>query len=413
MPFDFDPTPSPGEYFDFNPVFETAMGAPQPSDPGQKSKTIPEEYISPREIDLLDFMDRIQHSPDMVLFVKPFNDLLNWIRDEGRKLRNQGRFDRIDQRFLSHLAANYGLQLIDLPFATERERRRMLRDVVQILQRRGTLWSIRRICENLGFTVSFEERYQVSGYWNGAKYWNPNDITQSVVDFDFAGGDMQGWTNSANTEAYAAAGKLRLQAKAGTGSSYLNTVLYGNPPSGREFQIKTTYRIQGTGDCHWALVLRLANATNYITLDLKKSGATETLEVNELVAGISINHVTIDISGESWRSHHELVVWDDGASITAIIDGKALAYKVAYLPSSLTVNYKGAWIAEGTVVDIENYLIRSVDRRKQPLFYDSTSFDKTLVITLSGTPYQDSAKREYLSSIIPFFVPFGTDLQFA
>ncbi|MGB5107337.1 MAG: phage tail protein [Candidatus Zixiibacteriota bacterium] len=399
MVLNITPSPTPGGFFDFNPVFPGGTaGAPTDQ---RGVRPFPETRIRPQAIDILDFLPSCQKSAGMIELVAPLNLQINEQYDLARSLQNLGDYDLCDQRFLSHLAGNYGFELIDLPYATERERRRLVRDAFWIMKRRGTLWPVQRIIEDLGFTATFSEDYQISGRWNKHKFWSRMGITSEEHSFNWDDSSMQGFANESLGNFKAIAQRLRGSALTGTLAPTMSATF---PQTTSDYNLQVDYRLLSTGDCWFGVVARYESATKALLVTLDKSGASENLTVYAHIGTWAPLHV-VDISGTTWRTgDHTISIWDTGDKITVILDDVTLIYQQNYAALVASVK-KGLFCAFGTEVEFDNYVLRVLDRRKQPKFFASGQADKTLTITLSGTVQFEDAKREYLETIIPKYVP--------
>lgn len=397
--------PQPGKEFDFHPKF-TGSPSPAPAESPSRRRTLPEERITPRLIDILDFLDPCQHSEGMRQLVTPMNQMLNDARSLAQRLPDQLRYDKCDERFLPHLAANVGFELIDIAYATERERRRLVRDAWAIMKRRGTRWSIQRVIEDLGFSATFDETYQISGIWNRHKFWNVDAVTKSRLTFDWEDGSMQGFANEALGAFRANAGRLRGAALNAAASPTMSATVAS---SINDYQLSVDYRLLTAGDCFFGVVARYESASKAVIISLSKVGASETLTVY-LYSGIWAPLATADIAGFDWDTgEHCLTIWDTGTAVTVILDQTTLMASVNYY-AAVTAVKKGLFCAYGTQVDFDNFDLREIDRRKQPKWFAFGQGDKTLTITLAGTPYQATAKREYLEKIMVEFVPMDTTI---
>lgn len=403
MVLDHSVSPTPGGEFDFHPVFPAGQG-PVVTDV-RRLRPFPETRIKPERIDILDFLPACQRSPGMEEFIKPFNLQINEMYDLARLIYDLPNYDSCDERFLSHLAGNFGFELIDIPYATSRERRRLVRDSFEIMKRRGTLWSIQRIIEDLGFTAAFSEDYQISGRWNKHKFWSRMSITTEEYIFDWDDSSMLGWVNSSLGDFKPIAQKLRGASLAGTVSPAMSATF---PETTSDYNLQFDYRLMSTGDCWFGALARYESATKALVVSFDKSGASESCTVYAYISGVWSALETVDISATTWRTgDHRVTIWDTGEKITVILDDTTLMYEVDY-SAFIIANRKGFFVATGTVVEFDNYILRILDRRKQPKYFAAGQADKTLFITLSGTPQFETAKREYLEKTIPEFVPIDT-----
>lgn len=407
MVLDITPSPSPGGFFDFNPVFPTGTGG-VPAD-HRGVRPYPETRIKPHAIDILDFLPSCQKSPGMIELVGPLNAQLNEMYDLTRSLQYLGDYGQCDQRFLAHLAANFGFELIDLPYATERERRRLVRDAFWIMKRRGTLWSIQRICEDLGFVAVITSDYQISGRWNKHRYWSRMGITSEEHNFNWDDSTMQGFVNESLGNFKAIAQRLRGSALTGTMAPTMSATF---PQTTSDYNLQVDYRLLSTGDCWFGVVARYESANKALLVTLDKSGAAESLTVYAHIGTWIPLHI-VDISGIVWRTgDHRITIWDTGQTITVILDETTLIYQQNYAALVASVK-KGLFCAYGTEVEFDNFVLRVLDRRKQPKWFAAGQADKTLTITLSGSPQFEDAKREYLAKIIPEFVPIDVTVAWA
>lgn len=403
MVLDHSVSPTPGGEFDFHPVFPSGQGAIK--EDARRLRPYPETRIKPDPIDILDFVPACQRSAGMEEFIKPFNLQLNEMYGLVRSLYSLPNYDCCDERFLAHLAGNFGFELIDIPYATTRERRRLVRDAFEIMKRRGTLWSIQRIIEDLGYTALYSEDYQISGRWNKHKFWSRMSITTEEHIYNWDDSSMLGWVNSSLGNFKAIAQRLRGESNAGTVSPAMSATF---PDTVSDYNLQFDYRLLSTGDCWFGAIARYESAIKALLVTFDKSGSSESCSVYIYFNAAWTALATVDISGLSWRTgEHRVTIWDTGDKITVILDDTTLMYEVGY--SAYVAAYrKGMFVAAGSLVEFDNYILRVLDRRKQPKYFASGQADKALNITLLGTPQFDAAKREYLQKIIPEFVPIDT-----
>jgi hypothetical protein len=397
MPFDETVSPSPGGEFDFHPVWPEPDTMPSLSRIGaRQSRTVPQERIDPRPIDLLDFMDSCQHSPGMVEFAIPISDQLNWLRAWANILPYLPNAAECPQKYLSLIAGNYGFELIDMPYATESERRQFVLAIPELYARRGTLWAINRIIELLGFTATFEEYYQVSGIWNQHQFWNPSSVAESEQIYDWNDNTMQGWANQSYGHFEPIAQKLRGVGQSGmTDSPYQSCNI---ADAHRDSFLRFKFTILTPSHIWLGCNIRWQDASNFIRVQLY---------VECTGGGTSFSDFPI-VSGLGWTTgEHTLRIWDEDNKVTVILDNTTLRYEFPYA-STIEPVKKGLWVDEATIVDFDDFAIRIIDRKKQPKSFTEGIFDKELRITLSGSPEYAGAKAEYLEKIIPNFTPLDT-----
>jgi hypothetical protein len=258
----------------------------------------------------------------------------------------------------------------------------------------------------LGFTATFGETYQISGLFNRHKFWSLEAVTKSRQRFDWEDGSMQGFANEVKGNFRAIAGKLRGAALTGTAVPTMAATIASTV---NDYYLSVDYRLLNSGDCWFGVVARYESATKAIIVSLSKSGATEALTVYAYT-GSWAALATVDVSTFDWDTgEHCLTIWDTGDKITVILDQTTLMYQVSYYALVAAVK-KGLFVNVGTEVDFDNFDLREIDRRKQPKFFAAGQGDKTLTITLAGTPDQATAKREYLEQIMIDYVPMDTTI---
>lgn len=402
MPLDQTPAPKPTGDFDFHPKFgETPIALPAQL----AGRSIPEAKCHPRAIDILDFMDSCQHSDGMQEFAQPINQILNWIRERAWSLESLARWADCDPRYLGLLAGNHAFELIDMPFATESERRHLVAEIVPILKRRGTLWSVRRIAEILGFTVELVEDYQAVGQWNRHKFFSPAGSGSRVEKYDWDDGTMQGWSNEIYGGFSPVAGRLRGMQSSPGGDLWAAATI---ADSSANSLIRVKFRpLPSQPNCTLGMIVRCADSVNSAIMVVVQAQATNATIKLRLYSSW---HAWIDL----WQTAvsnvnlmdgwHRLSVWDNGDNLTICIDDRTVGFEIDVHGIDVSVK-KGLWVDEYRVADFDDWERFEVDRRKQAKFFSAGQFSKSLTVSLSGSPYQDSAKREYLAKILPQFVP--------
>ena len=372
----------------------------------RQSRTAPQERINPRPIDLLDFMDSCQHSPGLVEFAIPISDQLNWLREIANQLPTLPDVTRCPQKYLSLIAGNFGFELIDMPYATQSERRAFVEAIPELYYRRGTLWAINRIIELLGFTATFEEYYQTTAIWNRHQFWNPSTAAESEQIYDWNDNTMQGWVNQSYGHFAPTAQKLRGVGQSGMGDNPYQSCLIA--ATEYDCLLRVEFTILSTGDIWFGLNTRWQDASNFMCVQLYKDATTQSCVMLECVGGTPTYIGFSDISGLDWLTgQHILRVWDEDSKVTIILDDSAVVYEQAY-SSTIQPIKKGLWVDENTIVDFDDFALRIIEPKKQAKSFTDGIFDKELRITLSGTPDYAAAKAEYLGKIIPNFTPLDT-----
>lgn len=372
----------------------------------RQSRTVPQERVDPRPIDLLDFMDSCQHSPGMVEFAIPISDQLNWLRAWASILPYLPNAAECPQKYLSLIAGNYGFELIDMPYATESERRQFVLAIPELYARRGTLWAINRIIELLGFTATFEEYYQTTAIWNNHLFWNPTTAAESEVIYDWNDNTMQGWVNESHGHFVPMAGKLRGIGETGSGSSLYQSCNIAD--THQDYYLRVKFTLLKTGDIIFGCNIRWQDAGNNVLAYFYKDDSEQSIAILEFVGGGVNILASADISGLTWLTgEHYLRVWDEDSKVTVILDDTTLIYEQAYTSTILPVK-KGLWVNYRTIVDWDDFALRIIERKKQAMSFTEGIFDKELRITLAGTPDYATAKAEYLEKIIPNFTPLDT-----
>lgn len=412
MPLDHTPTPTPGGNWDFHPVFPTVEEGEAATLAPKRARSIPEERIDPRLIDLLDFLDWIHDTPAMREFAQPINSLLNTVRSQIGILRNLPRCDKVYQRWLSHLASNFGFKLIDMPFADTIERRRLVCEIVPLLQRRGTLWAVERICNLLGFSCLFDLDFKVNGRWNRSRFFSPRTSASSILMFDWDDGTLQGWEDGSGIWGVIS---QRLHVNTAGWGTY-DTLSLGAfiPEDSTDYCCKFCYEIAGSGDCRTGFVINAgSNDLSGLVLELYKSGATEKLRLRSWIGPhVWFTIAEADISGLDWRTGvHKFVIWDQQGQLTVAIDQTTLFYEQSTGAQTDRAK-KGLWAAGENEVFFDNFELYVVDRRKQAMFFHG-EFEKTFTIVLGGAPSHEVAKREYLAKTIPEWVPYDIAIVWA
>jgi len=106
------------------------------------------------------YLPSINHDNDNLLeFLIPFTSQYLELKQLGDELSNLVVWHECPERYLSHIASMFNFELIDIPFATEEERRNFLKNILWIYKRKGTISAIDKIISLLGVTGSYTEEY--------------------------------------------------------------------------------------------------------------------------------------------------------------------------------------------------------------------------------------------------------------
>jgi len=379
------------------------------------------EVSSYEEDFLIKFLPRInQDNADLSKFLIPFNTeyrgMMNVVDDLSKLLT----WDECPEKFISHVASCFGFELIDIPFATERERRNFLKWIVWIYERKGTRAALEKIITLLGFTVVFTE--DIGFYVNyisssNHRIWSREllkDTSNEIFD-DFSS-FMAQWNQPANLGSWwrINSGKLRAT---GNGSDDATNHILTNQGNIRDFVSVKFEVISGTAaNDEIGIILGWTDSSNYGMLKLTDESGVQKLGIWRASSGLGDQWYgrTGDISSiVDWQSGEHTLwfqsvftgVGDKGVIIESFgIDGHTFSNG---LPKQWSGSGVGLFCNRGLTVDFDDFNSYDYDKGKAPQIFDPSNDDRNLTVNISGTPQFVTAKTDYLKRIVDRYIPFG------
>lgn len=352
-------------------------------------------------------------------FLAPLDQLFGKSYDEAFDLAHLLRWDQCPSRFLAHLGANFGLELIDAPYATEAERRHAIENIVWIYQRRGTVAGIEKFIELLGFTPTVTESFSVNIPFvtNQHSAASLDAATTTILEDDFSASNLAAWDYplSINSWWRVQAGKMR-----GTGDGQDNprNALIRDESSElfymeMEFELTIGTVIQHSigmylaweDDDNWLRVSLFTDLSNVDFLRLTR---------RQDAAEVYIDLVNITNIVDHGDGPHKFWVhrWTDD-KYTIGIDDITLVNKYAIpgTPIDIAFTKKGIWLNRGYSADFTSFLVRTMDRPRMARLLDPAFLKRKIQISLTGSPLYQAAKEKYLERVMPNYVPVGVDIE--
>lgn len=341
----------------------------------------------------------------------------NELRIEANRLKFLAIIDSCPVKFLPHLAGTLGFELLDSPYATESERRNLLKWAIWIYKRKGTRAAIAKICEILGFTVTFREVVSEPFLIGGTRLYSIDDRKSYEYGDDFDDCDASDW-ESLSAEATWGVVNQRYVGEGDSGSESEHVCLQDQTynTGNSDWMVETKFEaISGSGDYYpWVgIVLFWESQYENLKVKLFRQFGIDTLIVEGCYSGICLPLASIALPSQiDYKTGiHTLRIWDwDNQYLTVCLDDRTIAYQVAY-PSFWTVGArKGLIVGQATKAAFDDFRVWQLGFVDRGLLYETKEVTRQLHVRLSGTTTQPTAKIEYLEKILPNYVPFGVEV---
>lgn len=382
---------------------------------------------------LSDLLPRIHDgNPDLDSFLVPFNIILRENLVRISRFRDLIYWDRCPEKFLPHLASNFGFELIDIKYATETERRQLLKNVIEIYRKKGTLDSIRALIEPLGFSVSMTEVFYqwLTFICNHHRLWDRRLVSTTKLwsydrpitfesDWDGTFADnLQKWNPPLNLSSWWRL-EDRLLVATGNGSDDdTNAILFNDTTAACRFEVDYTVDADHifTAPAELGLYLRYEDTNNWLRLEYRLGTAGS----QHLVLVHNDNGTETDFDLRTFpvslifpgSGNHRLWIWDDGADhYSAGIDDITLFYNQLVDASGIARGKKGLWVNRAETVTFNSAKVTSHQRTEIAKLFDPAFSNRKLQVHLSGVPLYAENKKQYLLRVLPNYLPAGVELE--
>lgn len=346
-------------------------------------------------------------------FLIPSATAYNESRSDTDDLRHLMEWDRCPVELLPHLASMLGFELIDLPFATETERRLLLYWAVWIYKRKGTLAGVQKLIELLGYTVVLTEVFSDDYPFitNYSRTWDRDNLVSSQF-YDTFNGNLSLWSAPLSIDSWWRKASSSVLGTGNGSDDNLNAILCQDNKS--KYFMYTTYTvILGHGvNTEFGVYLSYESSFDWVRIELATDAAGDDLLRIRQPSGVVTLAVLNDIINYAVGTHSLWAYCNhaDGR-FTIGIDNTTLAFNIEFVLADTTTSQKGLWVNRSLTVAFGDVRFQELDRSLAAKIWDPAFADKTLQITLSGTPEYAASKLNYLKQIIPQYVPTGVDLE--
>jgi len=378
---------------------------------------------------LVPFVPRVnQGNAALKKFLIPFSRLYAETILQADGICDLARWDECPQAFLTHLASTLGFELIDLPYATEAERRACLAAAVSLYQKKGTLAGIEQLIGLLGCGCDLTEIYSLDVPFiaNQHRSWSLAGAGTASFEDDFTALNLSKWLQPLNLTSWwrtyydSTPDISYLIATGNAADDNLNGMLFLDDET--DYRIEVDYEIiaGATAPAETGIFLRYFDSSNWIKLEFQVraiSGSPQYLVLVKNVAGAeaSVDLVEIDTTVVAPATgRHVLWVFvspkdanDD--YLTVGFDDVTLVYRAAFSTAGISNTKKGLWVNRSMTVNYYGVELLAIDRHAIAKAFDPDFAYRELQIHLTptGTP---TGKVEYLERVIPKYVPAGVEV---
>lgn len=355
-----------------------------------------------------------QSSDDLREFLYPFNSLYLYLKHQADESSSFVKWDQVPVKLLPHFASNLDFELLDIDYALESERRKLMRDVAYIYQWKGTKKTIEKIVSDLGFSYSWTEPPVIGIPFisNFHRTYSKDRVWTKKVAKDFS--VKPGWVQGNYTTWWrVTGGKLLVDAD---GSPSYDDVIYYPETTSHPMRIEVKYEIISgtTGKIGFLIGYQDANEFDRVVIDIGSS--PDKLKLEQRTSGGAL--ITTDIKDLSTLSASEYLtgqhtLWGIGWGASTLgawyfgIDDKTLGYYAPISINSPMVN-KGL-ICDGDIKgSFDDYEFISPNFDQVAITFNLSSVvNKNYTLTLTGSPTNEANKRDFIKKIIPKYVPHG------
>jgi len=371
---------------------------------------------------LLNYLPPINHmNADLQQFLIPSTRQHLELRDAGMNTADLIAWDRVPERFLTHLASLFGFELIDIPFATEAERRNFLPWIAWIYRRKGTIAALSKIIELLGFTANIDQVFPdaVPFIVNFHRCWSRDEVKQFELTDGFI--SLGNWYPplAYNSRWDVVSGKLR---GIGNGSdSVLNAITTSSGLSVYRIEVKYAVISGLSSPDKLGFYLKWIDADNYIAFVLNLTTSDDTLDIERRESGVLTSTTMATVSdvlpSSAYRTgEHRLWLFVNRVGSFSIytggIDDRTLFYNGLISMANPTATKKGLIVNKALTVDWDDFNLQVLNDSQSARIWTDAFLSRTVQITLSGSPAFALAKTNYLKQVLTEYVPAGTELEF-
>jgi hypothetical protein len=363
-------------------------------------------------------------------FLIPFSRLYAEIILQAEDIRALARWDECHQAFLTHLASTLGFELIDLPYATEAERRACLVAAVSLYRKKGTLEAIETLIELLGCSCDLTETYSLDFPFiaNFHRMWSREAAGTTVFEDDFSEQNLSQWLQALNLTSWWRTyynPTLDQYCLIGTGNGAdddSNGLPFLNAEETYRFEIDYEITAGHVKPGEMGLFLRYVDSNNWIKLEyqiydyvgatlerlavVKKIGGAETTPIARvfdtavIAPGVGrhklwvfIEHVDAATDAISAGVDDTTMIFDEDITITGVANGK-----------------KGLFVNRAMTAYFYDVLIETIDRHAIAKAFDPAFSYRELHIDLLAPGDTPPGKVVYFQRVVPKYVSAGVNV---
>lgn len=364
---------------------------------------------------ILNFLPAINSgNENLVEFLQPSTKTYLDMKFEGGQLSELYDPARCPAKLLTHLASMSNFELIDPPYATEAERRRLLKWVPWIYSRRGTILAVEKIVELLGFAATiteiFSPKYPMIS--NQHRIYNLDLVRQILFEDDFEG-NLSKWGPPLNSGSW-----FRIQSGwlYGTGNGAdddSNGILFDD--DSEVFYAKIDFELIDAADLttyQFGLYLKYQDVNNWVRLSIYRIAGGYYLILNKKIAGVN-TFVNKNITGIiSISGIHKLWIHSDFGSdiFTFGIDEYTFGFEESFDTSAIPVGKKGILVNRAITVAFNDLSINQLNKNEIARIYDSSYENRAINILITTYPVDSLGKFEYMKRVVPKYLPVGIEI---
>lgn len=360
---------------------------------------------------MLQFLPAInQRNADLQQFFRPFVDAYQELRGESGGIGALMNPVVAPNRLLDLIATNLGFELIPSAYASVAERRKMLRWVVWMTERKGTLAALAKLIELTGFTANIAEDYSqwIPFITNQQRLFGRRRFTVDAGSDDFSSGVLTAWDSPAAGTWSVANRKLK-----GTGNgsdSAANALL--RTIDKRDFYISTIFEVVSgfAVNREFGIYLEYASLNSWIRLELATNGSNvDQLIIRRNENGVITAIVLADVSDVNHDvGRHSLWAYvnTDSGYFAVGVDGVCRAVvENAFVFAAERGTKKGLWVNDDLAVAFDEFTTETITWEYGARLIATNTNDKTIKVELVGTPPNSSERIEWLRRVVADFIP--------
>jgi hypothetical protein len=366
---------------------------------------------------MLNFLPAVQHNDGIIEFLKPASSLYGWMVKYGSDLSKLQKWDQVPEQFITHLASNLDFEMLDIPYATIAERRRMLKWIVWLYKHRGTKVGIEQLCELLGFSPIVSEIHPswvplVLDFHKSCSIENLRNTGYLIDPMN----NLHNFDSPLNLTSWWRIENGKLAATGGGNGSVTNAIL--TTFDSDVYKMAVDYEVTDTGGygiLFTGMYLKYALYDHYISFIIGP-GASEgsDLILQSCISGTLSTFRLYHLTSAEETGNHRLWIYADHTNdiYTGGIDANTRFYLNNSATPTITSDKKGLISRYDCTVLFDNLEISELNYDQANRLYDSSLQSNKVQFALDGAPKFCLSKKRYLDSVMGLYIPFHMELSY-